>query len=349
MKQDCSGRQEIIGGSMSVSVIIPCYRSARTLPALVDRLMPVLHGLAVRHEVILVVDGSPDDTWETAAELARRVDAVRAIRLSRNYGQHNALVAGIREAAFEVVVTMDDDLQHPPEQIPLLLAALEGDRLDLVYGVPHDEEHGFLRSLASRSVKAAMAGALGIRTARTISAFRALRTHMRDGFEGLSGPHASVDVALSWATTQVGSVGVRMNERDHGRSNYTPRLLVGHAMNMLLGYSTAPLRAASYLGFLVGVIGLLLGGAVLWRFAAGDTTVAGFTTVASMVALFSSAQLVSIGVLGEYIGRIHGNGMGRPTYVVRERVGSSAADLPLRPGGPGVPARAGAGSGPDER
>ncbi|MEU8381268.1 glycosyltransferase, partial [Streptosporangium sp. NPDC048865] len=99
---------------MSVSVVIPCYRSARTLPALLDRLVPVLDGLSVRHEVILVVDGSPDDTWETAAGLARRFDAVRAIRLSRNYGQHNALVAGIREAAFEVVVTMDDDLQHPP-------------------------------------------------------------------------------------------------------------------------------------------------------------------------------------------------------------------------------------------
>jgi undecaprenyl-phosphate 4-deoxy-4-formamido-L-arabinose transferase len=115
-----------------------------------------------------------------------------------------------------------------------------------------------------------------------------------------------------------------MSERNHGRSNYTPRLLIRHTANMLLGYSTAPLRAASYLGFLIGVVGLIMGGTVLWSFATGDTTVAGFTTVASMVALFSSAQLVSIGVLGEYVGRIHGNGMGRPTYVISERVGSSA-------------------------
>ncbi|WP_214412861.1 glycosyltransferase family 2 protein [Sphaerisporangium fuscum] len=335
---------------MSVSVVVPCYRSARTLPVLVARLVPVLREMGVRHEVLLVVDGSPDDTWRTAAELASRYDCVRALHLSRNYGQHNALVAGIREAAFEQIVTMDDDLQHPPEQIPLLLAALEGDRLDLVYGVPHKEEHGFVRSLASRWVKAAMAIALGVRAARAISAFRAFRTQLRDGFEGLSGPHASIDVALSWATTRIGSVKVHMSERDHGRSAYTARLLVRHAMNMLLGYSTTPLRAASYLGFLVGVVGLLLAGSVLWSFLAGDTTVAGFTTIASMVAVFSSAQLMAIGVLGEYIGRIHGSGMGRPTYVVRERAGGGARVS--EPYQTGVPAsghrRAGAGAGSGE-
>ncbi|MFI6511243.1 glycosyltransferase family 2 protein [Streptosporangium sp. NPDC050855] len=335
---------------MSVSVVIPCYRSARTLPALVTGVVAVLRELSVRYEVILVVDGSPDDTWRAATELAQRVEGVRALHLSRNYGQHNALVAGIREAECEVVVTMDDDLQHPPGQIPLLLAALEDDGLDLVYGVPHREEHGLVRNLASRSVKTAMAGGLGIRTARTISAFRAFRTRLRDGFQQLSGPHACVDVALSWATTRVGAVGVEMSERGHGRSNYTPGMLLRHAVNMLLGYSAAPLRAASYLGFLIGTVGLLLGGVVLWRFASGDTTVAGFTTIASMITLFSSAQLISVGVLGEYVGRIHGNGMGRPTYVVCERVGSPAGPaVPRQPGGASVAVHAAAGSGPGER
>ncbi|GAA3201935.1 glycosyltransferase family 2 protein [Nonomuraea roseoviolacea] len=316
--------------SESVSVVIPCYRSARTLPLLVPRVVSVLCELGVRYEVILVVDGSPDDTWAAAAELARHVEGVRAIHLSRNYGQHNALVAGIREAGSQVVVTMDDDLQHLPEQIPNLLAALEGDRLDLVYGVPHVEEHGYLRSLASRTVKACMSATLGFRGARKISAFRAFRTHLRDGFAQLSGPHASIDVALSWATTRIGSVSVQMRHREHGRSNYSLPLLVRHTANMVLGYSAAPLRLASYLGFAAGVFGLLLGGAVLWHFATGGTTVAGFTTIASMVALFSAAQLIAIGVLGEYVGRIHGSGMGHPTYVVRERIGSGAPLAPPR-------------------
>ncbi|GAA1273706.1 glycosyltransferase family 2 protein [Sphaerisporangium rubeum] len=306
----------------SVSVIVPCFRSAGTLPELVTRLTTVLRDLSVDHEVILVVDGSPDDTWNVAVELAGRFGAVRALHLSRNYGQHNALVAGIRDARHDLIVTMDDDLQHPPEQIPLLLAALEGDRLDLVYGVPHEEEHGVLRSLASRSVKTAMSGALGIRTARMISAFRAFRTHLRHGFAASSGPHASVDVALSWATTRVGSVRVHMDRRRDGRSNYDLRMLVRHTTNMLFGYSTVPLRVASYLGIMVGLAGLVLCGVVLWSFAVGNTTVVGFTSLATMITIFSSAQLIAVGVLGEYIGRVHANGMGRPMYVVRERTGS---------------------------
>ncbi|RCG29390.1 glycosyltransferase [Sphaerisporangium album] len=335
---------------MSVSVVVPCYRSARTLPKLLERLMTVLDGMSVPHEVILVVDGSPDDTWDVAARLADRFGPVRALHLSRNYGQHNALLAGVREARLEVIVTLDDDLQHPPEQIPLLLAALHGDRLDLVYGVPHEEEHGPLRSLASRSVKAAMAGVLDVRTARMISAFRAFRTHLRQGFEGLTGPHASIDVVLSWATTRVGSVKVHMNRRDHGPSNYTPRMLCRHTANMLFGYSALPLRVASYLGFLVGVVGLVLGATVLWSFAVGATTVAGFTSICSMITLFSSAQLMSIGILGEYVGRIHTGGMGRPTYVVRERIGYGAAASVPSPAGPGGLTRTGsAPSAPDER
>ncbi|GII78698.1 glucosyl transferase [Sphaerisporangium rufum] len=310
---------------MSVSVVIPCYRSARTLDELVTRSVAVLRSLAVPHEVILVVDGSPDDTWSVAAALARRFPAVRAVHLSRNYGQHNALVAGIREAEHDVIVTMDDDLQHPPEQIPLLLAALAGDRLDLVYGLPHEEEHGAVRSLVSRTVKAGMSGMLGIRSARMISAFRAFRTHLRHGFDRFAGPHASVDVALSWATTRVGSVGVHMDRRRDGRSTYTLRMLVRHTANMLFGYSTIPLRVASYLGFMVGVFGLVMGAVVLWSFAVGNTTVVGFTSLASMITLFSSAQLMAVGLLGEYVGRIHASGMGRPTYVIRERIGSSVS------------------------
>src|SRR2546430_1153084 len=133
---------------MFVSVVVPCYRSAATLPALVEGVHQTLATAVSGYEVILVVDGSPDDTWDVARSLARSSPVVRALRLARNYGQHNALVAGIRAARFDVVVTMDDDLQHPPAQIPVLLAALT-DGVDLVYGVARAEEHGALRSFAS--------------------------------------------------------------------------------------------------------------------------------------------------------------------------------------------------------
>jgi undecaprenyl-phosphate 4-deoxy-4-formamido-L-arabinose transferase len=306
-----------------VSVVVPCYRSASTLPGLVDGLSKTLPTATSAYEVILVVDGSPDNTWDVAHDLAGRYPYVRAIRLARNYGQHNALIAGVRAARHEIVVTMDDDLQHPPDQVPVLIKALTDD-LDLVYGLPAQEEHGFFRSLASRSVKAAMSAGLEIHNAKLISAFRVFRTYLRDGFDGLHGPHASVDVALSWGTTRVGATTVRMEDRADGKSNYTVRMLVRHALNMLMGYSIAPLRAVSYLGLSCGVVGLVLLGFILWKFFAGDTTVAGFTSIASMVALFSGAQMLAIGILGEYVGRLHSGSMGRPTYVVRERTDTDA-------------------------
>jgi undecaprenyl-phosphate 4-deoxy-4-formamido-L-arabinose transferase len=304
---------------MAVSVVIPCYRSAEILPTLVGRIEAVLSPDTV-FEVVLVVDGSPDQaTWTAAADTAMRHDFVQVIRLARNYGQQNALIAGVRAARYETVVTMDDDLQHRPEDLPRMLAALTDD-LDLIYGVSEREEHGVVRSMASRFVKAGLSRTMGVADARYISAFRVFRTFLRDGFDNVQGPHVSVDVALSWATTRVGAVSVQMDQRRSGRSGYTVRALMRHALNLIVGYSTRPLRLVTYFGFLIGVAGIALTVRVLWLYAAGDTTVAGFTTLASLVAIFSSAQMIAIGVVGEYVGRIHSHGMGRPTYVVRERI-----------------------------
>jgi undecaprenyl-phosphate 4-deoxy-4-formamido-L-arabinose transferase len=303
---------------MSTSVVIPCYRSAESITPLVDRLLPVLRERGGPFEVILVVDGSPDDTWARVAALAAAHAEVRGVRLSRNYGQHNALVAGIRLARFDTTVTMDDDLQHLPEEIPTLLDALTPD-VELVYGVARNEEHGWLRSLASRSVKMAMSHGMRVEGARGISAFRAFHTYLRDAFDDLVSPDVNVDVALSWATTRATSVPVTMAPRLHGASNYTPRLLIRHALNMVLGYSSAPLRFVIYLGIACGVLGVVLLGTILYQYFTDRIQVAGFTTLASMIAIFSSAQMLAIGVLGEYIGRIHAANAGRPTYVVRER------------------------------
>jgi undecaprenyl-phosphate 4-deoxy-4-formamido-L-arabinose transferase len=287
-----------------------------------------MSGLATTYEIILVVDGSPDDTWAVAHGLALRGGPVRAIRLARNYGQHNALIAGVRAARYDAVVTMDDDLQHPPEELPTLLSALTDD-VDLVYGVARDEEHGLLRSLASRAVKAGLA--FGAHDTRRMSAFRAFRSFLRNGFDLVNGPHISVDVALSWGTTRVRAVPVRMDERTQGTSGYTVRTLIRHTVNMVVGYSTTPLRLVTYLGFLVGAAGLVLFARLIWSYFTGSTTVAGFTTISAMVAMFSSVQMIATGILGEYVGRIHTNGIGRPTYVIRERTERQAPEPLVRP------------------
>lgn len=303
---------------MRLSVVIPCYRSGSTLPELVSRLLAELPKVATAYEVIMVVDGSPDDTYAVARSLENEhPDEVRAVLLRRNYGQHNALLAGLARARHEITVTMDDDLQHRPEELGSLLAPLRDDPLlDLVYGVAAAEEHGLLRSLASRTVKAALAAA-DVPSARDVSAFRAFRTDLRDGFAHVADQFSNIDVLLSWTTTAIDRVPVEMDQRAEGRSGYTFGKLVRHAMNMVTGYGTVPLRLVTWLGLFVSVFGFALLIAVLARYLVGEIEVAGFTTLASMLAMLSGAMMLSIGILGEYLGRLHFRSMQRPTFLVR--------------------------------
>lgn len=300
----------------SLSVVVPVYRSEGTLAALVDRLLPVLAAESDRHEILFVDDGSPDGSWAVIEGLAARHPAVRGLRLMRNYGQHNALLAGIRAARFEVVVTMDDDLQHPPEELPRLLAKL-AEGFDVVYGPPQAEQHGFLRDLASQVTKLALQSTMGAETARMASAWRVFRTPLREAFAGYNSPFVSVDVLLTWATVKFASVRVRHDARTVGESNYTFGKLLRHAVNMMTGFSVLPLQLASVVGFAFTLFGIGVLAFVLVRYLFAGTSVAGFPFLASIIAIFSGAQLFSLGIIGEYLARMHFRSMDKPAYVVR--------------------------------
>jgi undecaprenyl-phosphate 4-deoxy-4-formamido-L-arabinose transferase len=300
-----------------ISVVVPCYRSRETLPELVAGLHRHLPDIATDYEIILVVDGSPDDTYAVARQLELgQPGLVRALLLRRNYGQHNALMAGLSRARYEITVTMDDDLQHRADQVGALVEPLRNPVVDLVYGTAVAEEHGFARSLASRSMKAGLALA-GVPNARQVSAFRAFRTELREGFAHIADPFVSLDVVLSWTTTSVVGVAVRMDERTNGRSNYSVGGLVRHAWNMVTGYGTIPLRLVIWLGFLCSLAGLVGLVTILVLHFTGTIKVAGFTTLVALLTSFSGAMMLSIGVLGEYIGRLHFRSMQRPAYLVR--------------------------------
>jgi undecaprenyl-phosphate 4-deoxy-4-formamido-L-arabinose transferase len=285
---------------------------------LVERIRLALAPITNDYEVILVVDDSPDDTWEVVQRLSS-LEQVRGLNLMRNYGQHNAILAGVLNAENELIVTMDDDLQHPPEAIPDLIRALT-DEFDLVYGVAKVEEHGFWRNLASRAVKRAMVITLGVEHARKISAFRAFRNELKSPFMEVRDAFVSIDVILSWVTTRITSIEVEMERRAESESNYNVRSLFGHALNMVTGYSITPLKLVTMLGLATALLGFGLLVIVLVLFFTGRTEVAGFTTIASMVALFAGAQMAAIGILGEYLGRLHFRSMNRPTYVIRDEV-----------------------------
>lgn len=305
-----------------VSVIIPVYNSADILQDLLLRLELVVKELGTPCELVLVNDGSQDQSWAIVVEASRRLDWVRGINLMRNYGQHNALLCGIREARHDVIVTMDDDLQHPPEEIPKLLRRLD-EGADVVYGPPVKEQHGLWRDLASLISKIALRSAMGIAIARDVSAFRAFRAHLRKAFTDYRGSFISVDVLLTWGTSNFASVRVRHDPRSRGTSHYTFGRLVNHALNMMTGFSTAPLKIASFIGFSFTLLGFVFLAFIVGRYLIEGGAPPGFPFLASQIAIFAGAQLFALGILGEYLARVHFRMLDKPAYVVRGSAGSA--------------------------
>jgi glycosyltransferase involved in cell wall biosynthesis len=313
-RQTISNEQSV----MSVSVVIPTYRRSATLVDLVSRLVRVLDEITSHYEIIIVNDGSPDNSWDIIAELARERHCVHGINLMRNYGQHNALLSGIRAVQYETIVTMDDELQHPPEEIYILLDKLS-EGYDVVYGTPSQEQHGIWRDLASQVTKFALQSATGSATARQASAFRVFRTQIRDAFVNYQSPFVSLDVLLTWGTTRFAAVPVRHEPRRVGKSSYTLRMLITHALNMMTGFSTLPLQFASIMGFILTLFGIGILAYVIGRYLISGGSVPGFPFLASIIAIFSGAQMFALGIIGEYIARMHFRSMERPTYTIRSK------------------------------
>lgn len=300
----------------SLSVVIPVYNSEESLPILLDRLGSLLPTLSKRFEVILVNDASRDHSAAVIECASSELPWVVGIQLRRNFGQHNAVLAGIRNARFDIIVTMDDDLQHPPEEISRLVAKLS-EGFDVVYGFPKKESHGLLRDLASRITKLSLQTAMGVDIASRVSSFRAFNAQVREAFSGYSGAFVSIDVLLSWGTSRFAAIPVSNPPRTLGKSNYTVTKLLVHAMNMVTGFSTLPLQLASLLGFVFSIFGFCVLAFVLGRYLIQGERVAGFPFLASIIAIFSGAQMFAIGIIGEYLARMHFRLMDKPSYVIR--------------------------------
>jgi undecaprenyl-phosphate 4-deoxy-4-formamido-L-arabinose transferase len=309
------------GTPARVSVVVPVYNSAATLDELVERIDRTLGDCD--HEIVLVNDGSSDASWERVARLSADRPHVRGLDLARNYGQHNALLAGIRAAEGDVIVTMDDDLQNPPEEIPRLLARLD-EGFDVVYGRSNVRQHKRWRNFAARIVRYSLRSSMGD-VADLVGPFRALRTPLRDSFATFAGPYVSIDVLLSWATSRFSSVEVAHAERRSGPSTYSFGKLAALALTMLTGFSTRPLRLASLLGLISTFLGVVILVYVVVRLAVEGNPSPGFPFLASIIAIFSGTQLLTLGIIGEYLGRVHVRTMDQPAYAIRQETGSGVS------------------------
>ncbi|HUI88477.1 MAG TPA: glycosyltransferase family 2 protein [Anaerolineales bacterium] len=307
---------------MNCSVVIPVYRGEQTIELLVNRLADVLPMVADEFEVLLVNDGSPDHSWDVIESLSQQYSWARGIQLMRNFGQENATLCGIREARCDVIVTMDDDLQHDPADLPKLMAKLN-EGYDVVYGVPRVRRQVWWKRVFSKIVKWAVSSVMGVSTIRDISAFKAFRAELKQTFDAINSPDVLIDVLLSWGATRFASVEIEEAPRTVGTSNYSFTKLIKVSFLILTNYTTFPLRVASIFGFLFTIIGFFVLLYVIGvYFTAGS--IPGFTFLVSAVTIFSGVQLFALGIIGEYLARMFERSSGRPPYVIRKVTGGSS-------------------------
>lgn len=301
----------------NISIVIPVYNSEKTLPELCQHLKTELAKISNKYEIILVNDGSRDNSWETVQALkTKNPKTIQALNLMRNYGQHNALLCGIRSARYEVTVTMDDDLQHLPEEISKLVTKLN-EGYDVIYGIPEKMVHAGWRNFSSKASKFFLAKILGISRIKYMSAFRAFKTDLRRSFASFNSPNVIIDALLTWGTENFGTVEVKEQPRQVGRSNYTLGKLIKLGMTALTGFSTIPLKFASYTGFFLTIFGIgILIYAIDRSFREGS--IPGFPFLASITSIFSGAQLFALGIFGEYLGSMFHRSMNYPAYTLAE-------------------------------
>lgn len=296
------------------SIVIPVYNSEKTLDKLVERIEKSLVAISTNFEIILVNDGSKDHSWSVIEKLSRKKPWIVGVNLSRNFGQHNAILCGIRIAQYEYILTMDDDLQHPPEEMGKLITELHKG-YDVVYGIPNKLPHAGWRNFFSKFVKRILARILGLPSVRDISSFRAFRTELREAFSNFNAPDVIIDALLNWGTTNYSTVLVNEEHREKGESNYNFFKLAKMALLVLTGFSTAPLRFTSWLGFAFTIFGFIILIYVMIRYLS-EGSIPGFPFLASAITIFSGTQLFALGIFGEYLAHIFERSSSRPPFVI---------------------------------
>ena len=301
---------------IDLSVVIPVYNSEATLPSLVDRLRTVLDRKGISWEVVFIDDGSRDHSWDVLRQLqeAHR-DHVTAIQLMRNYGQHNALMCGFRHTHGELIATMDDDLQNPPEELVKLIEGISRGNHDLVFGVEKANKHDRWRNLGSSIARLFFQKVF--RTNVSPTSFRIFRRRLLESILSYNLNYTYIDGLLAWNTQRIGTVEVEHHARKDGRSGYSMGKLLLHALNLFTSFSLLPLQVVSVCGFLAAVVGLAMSLYYLAGLLLKHITVPGFASVIIAILMLGGAQLLALGIMGEYLGRLHLNVNRKPQYAER--------------------------------
>ena len=305
-----------------LSVVTPVYRSRQSLRELYRRLVTALETITPDFEILMVEDSGGDGSWELIRQLAEEDSRVRGIKLSRNFGQHAATICGISKSRGDWIVTLDDDLEQPPEAIPALYdKAREG--FALVYGVYPARTHARWRNATSDIARWLFGLAIPSLNYEYTS-FRVVDRRIAVALAEFDSPFPFVDGYLSWLTNSYATVTVNHASRRHGRSNYGFRRLLIHTINIFVTFSDLPLRLATWIGIVAFLVGMGWLATILVRAILGGITVSGYASVMAGIILFGGIQLLILGIFGEYLGRMNFKSSKKPLYLVSSEVGQSA-------------------------
>jgi undecaprenyl-phosphate 4-deoxy-4-formamido-L-arabinose transferase len=316
----------------TVSVVIPVYQGEATLGRVVAEIAAIADGrsTALGHaiqidEVVLVYDNGPDNSDEVIRELAREYNFVKPVWLSRNYGQHAATLAGMASTGSDWIVTMDEDGQHDPLDIPRMIDTALETRAPLVYATPTNRApHGPFRNAASRSTKWFFAKVLSENGTATFSSYRLVLGELGRSVAAYCGPGVYLDVAFGWVIGRTARCPVELRQEGDRRSGYSFRRLVSHFWRLVLTSGTRPLRLASLLGFAMALVGFAVAVAVLIQRLFNDVTVQGWASVIVTVLVGTGAVLLTLGIVAEYVGVAVKMAMGKPLYLITRDPASTA-------------------------
>lgn len=317
---------QVAAKRIKVSFVIPCYRSEKTLPSVIDEIRKTMEELErYDYEVVLVNDCSPDGTFEVIRELAKKDPAIHGINLARNFGQHAALMAGFRHANGDVVVCLDDDGQTPACEVGKLLDEIEAGS-DVVYAKYRQKKHSAFRNFGSRVNERMLRTMLDKPADLYVSSYFAAKRFVVDEMIRYRNSYPYVIGLVLRTTKKITNVEVSHREREVGSSGYTLKKLLGLWMNGFTAFSVKPLRLATGTGCVIACAGFLYGVITVIRKLVGINTILGFSALMSMMTFLGGLILIMLGVIGEYIGRIYISINDSPQYVIREVVEQESSD-----------------------
>jgi glycosyltransferase involved in cell wall biosynthesis len=309
--------------AIAYSVVVPVYNEEGNVEALAERAIAVMAALGAPFELLFVDDGSRDRTPDLLRRLAAGDERIRVVRFTRNYGQEAAVEALYLHARGRWLVQMDGDLQNPPEEIPKLIAKKD-EGYDVVYGLRQARQDSLFRRAASRTMQWSMRRVMEIELPDDVSTFRLMSAPIARLVAALPERRKFFSALLVWSGARIGTVRVKHDARHAGSTHYNFTKLLNHTFDLIVGFSSKPLRYIGMLGFVFAVLGFGLGLWVIARKLAWNYGIMGWPSLFAAVVILGGVQLIATSVIGEYIARIYVQAQARPLYNVAERLNFDA-------------------------